>query len=544
MFRKHLKIIDHLRIHGLAIFIPLIIFLGIGLKGLDFGYHWDEGYHMRIVKRTFDEGRLLPGSYVYPSISYWLTLLGSLPLTLESGEWVLKNFPYPRYMPNFQPEIYRDPVKPFLNTPEYFGSKSHYLHMRAVFLLCSALMIIWVYAASWLLTKNQIGALFSSSIVATSWEFGYHARFIAPDAVCAQFVALTIFFLCKSILKSNRYVDYAAIAAGLAVGTKYPVGILILPVLSVLYFYFDRRTDIVDSITTTAFHARRVLYIFFGIFFITTPGALFEPFRFWSQFYDVSQYYVREGHHPYNVDVPWEHARLLIDYLATAISSPSLWGSLFVSILSLAGMVSLWNYSKPLLIVLMLFPILYFFGLSWAIVMNVRNSLTFLPYIALFGGQGVFWVSRLLRPAFSRIIFWGFVFCIPVYGAFFGYSAAETINQDERYFLTVTNEYILRHSSEKFVVVPTLFDEYAFLGKKPNNMHPFSMLTPDAHILFRRADIENSWKLPNLRPGYYERWFGEMSANRIYYANWHDAIFFMSGQKFLELQLLPKVLSK
>src|SRR5438067_11304255 len=59
--------------------LPLSFLIATGLWGIDFGYHWDEVFHSDAVIRSLDRGRPLPGWYLYPSVSYWLNLAGTVP---------------------------------------------------------------------------------------------------------------------------------------------------------------------------------------------------------------------------------------------------------------------------------------------------------------------------------------------------------------------------------------------------------------------------------------------------------------------------------
>src|SRR4051794_16928522 len=53
----------------------LSIFLWTGIRGVDYGRHWDEvGYQIEPVKTMVKTGIFLPQLYIYPSFDYWLNL--------------------------------------------------------------------------------------------------------------------------------------------------------------------------------------------------------------------------------------------------------------------------------------------------------------------------------------------------------------------------------------------------------------------------------------------------------------------------------------
>src|SRR3954466_9271188 len=60
--------------------VPLTILVWTGLRGLDFGVHWDEQYYqIRPVKAMLESGSPLPRYYGYPSFNYWINTAALLP---------------------------------------------------------------------------------------------------------------------------------------------------------------------------------------------------------------------------------------------------------------------------------------------------------------------------------------------------------------------------------------------------------------------------------------------------------------------------------
>ena len=63
-----------------SVLLPLVLLIGTGLRGLDFGLHWDERpWQIGPVKQMVRSGTLLPEYYNYPSFDYWLNLLVLAP---------------------------------------------------------------------------------------------------------------------------------------------------------------------------------------------------------------------------------------------------------------------------------------------------------------------------------------------------------------------------------------------------------------------------------------------------------------------------------
>src|SRR5437870_1465402 len=64
----------------IPVLIPLSILVLTGLRGLDFGNHWDEkGWQIGPVKTMLALRAPFPGHYGYPSFNYWIITAALLP---------------------------------------------------------------------------------------------------------------------------------------------------------------------------------------------------------------------------------------------------------------------------------------------------------------------------------------------------------------------------------------------------------------------------------------------------------------------------------
>jgi len=185
--------------------LPLIVLVGTGLRGLDFGLHWDERpWQIGPVKHMVQAHTFLPGYYNYPSFDYWLNLLVLAPDAAGS-------------------RIAGDNLREHLLYT--LDSHAYLLRLRAAYLLITSLTLVWVY----LLVLQRCGlwvqALFAASLLGCSWEVAYHLRWVATDGMLMQFAALTV-LLASYAVKTGResWLIAAAAVAGLACGTKYPGG--------------------------------------------------------------------------------------------------------------------------------------------------------------------------------------------------------------------------------------------------------------------------------------------------------------------------------
>ena len=205
------------------ILLPLLILIGTGLWGLDFGLHWDERpWQIGPVKTMVQSHTLLPGYYDYPSFDYWLNLLVLAPDVVTprvGGESLIQHL---------------------LRT---LDSHAYLMRLRVVYLVLASLTLVWVYLLVLQHGGKWLEALLAASLIACSWEVAYHLRWVATDGMLMQFAALTV-LLAAQALKSPRqsWLFAAAVVAGVGCGTKYPGGLLIVPVVLAALFKASRFT--------------------------------------------------------------------------------------------------------------------------------------------------------------------------------------------------------------------------------------------------------------------------------------------------------------
>lgn len=77
-------------------------------------------------------------------------------------------------------------------------TRGYLFQVRSVFLVVSALEIVWVYLAGWVLTRRWWQATLAAAIFGLSWELAYHARWMTNDCLLAQFSALCLLLLAPS----------------------------------------------------------------------------------------------------------------------------------------------------------------------------------------------------------------------------------------------------------------------------------------------------------------------------------------------------------
>jgi hypothetical protein len=371
------------RLLGLAPVVGvLLLFVVTGLRGIDFGNHWDEDIQRRAVMQAVKRDTLLPSFYKYPSVSFALSVAAATPEIIE------------------QTSVHRGGLTTVLETDteavvKHVQSRSYKLRARRLFLLASALSVLWIALAARASGATWLGSLFAAALLGCSWELAYHARWIAPDTVMVQFTALCLAALlaARSSPRTAGLCCLAAIAAGLAAGTKYPGGILLFAVLPASLHCAAREGR---SLLRAGFGS---LLLFAAAYLISTPGTLLEPRLFLNDLAYESAHYAK-GHWGFTVDAGVDHLSRAACYLGFDLFSDYTALSVGVILLALIGAVQAWRESKPLFALLVLLPLVYLVFVGTKRVMFVRNLLFLAPFLALLATRGAGWIARALpRPA-------------------------------------------------------------------------------------------------------------------------------------------------
>lgn len=487
------------------LFLSLWIFsLYTGAIGMDFN-HWDENKLFRSIRDSIPSGKVLPGWYNYPSMIYDLTVLSASPeiiTTYYSDRSTFREVMEKRFWGREARQVFRP-------------------RARMLFLCIASLSLLWTYLLVFIWTKQWPQALLSSAVLASSWEFAYHTRWIAPDAILMQFGVLVLLFVFLALGASGRrkvmWLVASAAAAGLACSTKYFGGIFLVPVFMGGYKIL-RDTGAKWSSYLALFSG--LVVVFSLTFLMITPGALFDTARMIQDIrFEINHY--RGGDMGYTVRAGWEHLSLLLVYLFGVFFSNYLWVSLLFSVFVLIGLYSLLteNWKAIETWIFLSIPILFIPYMSQQRVMMVRNDLLLFPFLAILcaGGMLTIWNSRFVRS--SRIARTAVVV---------GLTGALLINYNWLYLAARSipasattdrprelQKYLLENSETTFYLSPEARN-LVNSGEFPNVVHD-PTLADRLVFVFR----EVNFPLAN-RPNVYDPIFGPYEVNFDYYPSWNE----------------------
>lgn len=501
---KFTKIIVH-------IFVLLVFSIALlsGIMGVDFGVHWDEENTIGSITHSIEKGVLLPRLYNYPSLCYELAFavftVNAAPIFLDSGLSFLRK------------EGLKKIKEKLINI-----SNSHLfnLHIRIIFIIISYLSIFWVYflVLSW--QKNWIEALLAASLLGLSLEVGYHARWIAPDAILMQFGALTmmcLFFAQEYSVNAKLHLRLSAIAAGLACGTKYPGGLLLAPVLLTAYYNFKQISK--KRVLLYAFCG--VLLIFVLTYLFTTPGTLLEPIRFIKYVWSAILQYGFWGLGRHTVTPGIKHLLLILIYFCMVVFSKYNIIACFFFVMSLIGIVSLLKNNKKTAFLFLCFPLLYIVLFSCQKAMIVRNYLVLIPFFAILSSRGCIFLYSKLRYRYHRILFSMFIVALLLINAFWLIKAANSIRIRNRVnYIEQLVRYIDRRQNILFFVSRPVEKALISFDRKmrPNVIRSFSNKAKAS--IFYSFELNSCESCLANKFNYTWLWFGPYEVNFNYYPDW------------------------
>jgi 4-amino-4-deoxy-L-arabinose transferase-like glycosyltransferase len=411
-----------------------------------------------------------------------------------------------------------------------FDEPGFLLTVRRLYIVFSALAIVWVWAAVVALRRPYWEAAVAAACIGLSWEFAYHARWVAVDCPLVQFSALTLFMLAL-YFRGRRpvWLYAAAAAAGLATGTKYQGAVLLLSVVLA-----GALTMPVRPVRTQAIRIVALSVLALAAFLITTPNTVFEPFATVEELLRISRYY-EAGHWGHTVTGMGHHLRLVMLYLSVSLFSPYQAAALTLFAFAIAGTVFLVRSDRRLGVVLLSFPIVFLLLFCFKYhTMIVRNYLLVLPFLALFAARGLSGLGELLPRPWLRWILAGAVSVAFVAGGVWLVSAGESIRHiDPNSDLRKALAYVSKHPRIRFRLSPQVM---ALVKEQKLQIPPNAQAEAAGAqqiVFFPRADAPDGFGWRSNDPWFTKAIFGPREVNFNWYTAWmaHDRIVVMTMEK-------------
>jgi len=516
---------------ALALVCLLAGFFWTSFYGLNFGTHWDENRaKFDSVRDSLTNGLLLQGAALSPEgkeynhggLNYLLTWAGLTPEVVRfliSGPYTLESLSR-----TINPILYTTAVR---------------VRVRAIYVILSGLCIVWSFRLALLLGRSRMEALLAAALLSCSWEFAYHSRWIAPDAVMAQFIWLSL--LCLVAGETSGILPWfylGAAAMGLAGGTKYTAALLLPFFLAGagLSLWLKNR-----SVRFVAKNSLGVLLTATGTFVLTTPGAVLDPFRFFHQLGEQQEIY-GTGWYGYSVKPGVVHFIEISKYFTFQFFSHFGPLSALLAVFSLLGIAALLLERRRASCLLAAFCFVYlvFFSLQSALI--VRNLLVVVPFLSLAAARGI----TVTADRLGRNLRCGLYAAIGVLlAANFGwevYAARQIkLRNHPEYFLQKFREYLEERPNDKFLASARLFVVLRNTqAPMPANVTADSSVHYTKVAFFQTEGADIHWETwPSNVWGLYERVFGPQEVNLEAYTTFigNERIIVVTKDNFRKLPL-------
>jgi Dolichyl-phosphate-mannose-protein mannosyltransferase len=489
------------------------VFVTSGLRGVDFGYHWDEGgAQITPVQEMVSTGFLFPHASGYPGLSKWVTLMPAVPAGIKAA-----------IEKKGDPHLVQAAMLAVVNAPGFL------LTVRRLYIVFSALTIVWVWAAALALRRSGWEAAVAAACIGLSWEFSYHSRFVAVDCLLVQFSAMTLFMLALYFREQRPlWLFFAAGAAGFATGAKYQGVILVLTVLLAGVLTLPARRVRDQVIRLAALSAVAV-----ATFLLSTPETVIQPFANWEELVRIARYY-ETGHWGYTVSGPRQHLWLVLLYFSLSYFSPYMAVALVLFASAIVGAVFWVRSDHRLGAVLVFFPITFLLVFCFKYrVMIVRNYQLIGPFLALFAARGLFEIGGRLPGRWLRWSLAGAVGVAFVAGGVWLVAAGESIRHaDNKDDVRQAIDYVGKHPGTRFRLSPqvTAIARQQHLALPPNALVAGSA---DEVVFFAEAEAPDPFHWKANDPWLTKAVFGPREINFAWCSTWQgpDRVIVMTTAK-------------
>ena len=383
-FNKRYPIIHHAIVkHYFTSIIILVIFFAFILRyfqlniGLPYLYFWDEPLTASNALQMMKTGDYNPHFFKYGSLMIYLNLLVDqlyrIYLSLTGGLAGVENIR----------------IEPDTGWHWTISHPSFYFWNRFLTATMGTATVFITYLISRSVCNRWTGII-SAFFLSVLPIHIIHSGFVTMDAPVALFVALVALF---SILfidqKKIIYFIFSLICVGFATATKYNSGLaILLPIASLVWMSYR------DEIPRQKFYWLAIPCLPAVIFLLVMPYAILDFPNFIKDILHQITYYKTTGHPSATISPGWDYFSFQIQKFYQNIG---LIGTILFAI-GLAGTIF-----RPVLLLILLFPVSYLLFMSDMTVNFHRNFIQVYPFIAVFAGVAFYNLHVALAHFYPKL---------------------------------------------------------------------------------------------------------------------------------------------
>ena len=428
------QVIDHGLATGFALLGIMVIFIASGWLGIDFGLHWDEHWMVEAWVETVETARYR-SPRPYPGLYYDLSLpaLGWVALSsADSAE-----------------------LKARVASEDFLIG----MRMQFVLLAACAIWVTFLGLRRWRWSRGE--ALLAAAVVGFSWQFSYHSRWVASDALLALLVPAATFVALTGLRSEHaaRAWKIGAVLAGSATAAKYPGGLALLPVL----WMAARAPSLPTGWQPRAGRMLAAILLFSITFLVLSPHVWLNAQQAMADLKGMMDQYAT-GHLGHTIEPGLPHLSAMTVYMASALS-PNPWLGWLLAALAGLGLVTLVVEREEGRWVFVIVPILYMGYFATQRVMLVRNLLVLIPFAAALVAIGAGFLGRAIPNRSIRVAYAGALVVICGFNAVWMTRSALTISDYSlRKSLVRLAEVIEQEPHREFVVSRQIYTRFQMSG--------------------------------------------------------------------------------
>jgi 4-amino-4-deoxy-L-arabinose transferase-like glycosyltransferase len=347
-------------LNKLCLFVILAIGFGLRLLGILWGlpylFHPDEVQIVQVYLSMIRNSDLNPHWFIYPSFTVYAN-------GLIYGLYYMAR--------HFLGSYHRTDIalpKMLVMGTGIIDDPNIYILGRAVSIFFGIGVVVLVYYCSLKVTGKPLAALMAAFFTAVSPVNVEQSRLILPNILVA-FLVMAVLWFSLQVYSNGKLLSYilAGLFAGFTVGAKYNGGIVLVLVITAHFF-------------RSGFRLARLHYLLLAFisviagFIITTPFAVFDFQAFLPMMLEVRNQYASSGW-------PGQEGQSLIWYLNYLISFEGL-----ITVAALIAMIIAWIKKDKLVLLVSVFPVVYFIFISNLQIRNDKTILLLIPFLHILGG--------------------------------------------------------------------------------------------------------------------------------------------------------------
>jgi hypothetical protein len=273
-----------------------------------------------------------------------------------------------------------------------------------------------------------------------------------------------------------------------------------------------------------------------GVFIVTTPGVILEPFVFLRDGRNISKAYAK-GHGGFTTKGFFDHVRVVFTFLSVSFFSPFKLVSVGVFATAVWGGIVWIKQDRRFGLILLSFPVGYLaIFCTKYVVMLARNYLQITPFLAIMAARGLEDIYERLKPRWARWTLTGALATLAIVQAVWLVRAADSIRHfNPKKQVRDAIRYVADHPKEQFRVS----DRVRNMATEQQIAMPANVVTAPAGqavVMFGFADLGSTDLYKENDPWLTDAIFGTKEVDFNWYAVWggHDRVVVMPIEKARE----------